>query len=88
MSAANEEYPRRTGSQSVFAKIASQGPQTFSAPPPKEAFEVWWGNEFGNRMRGSKYVARRAWYAALREMGCFEDTANAQVELQEGSVAE
>ena len=56
-------------SQSVFAEIASKGPQTFSAPPPKEACEVWWGNN-GNRMRGSKYVARRAWYAALREMGC------------------
>ena len=67
-----------TGSQqSVLAYIVSKGQHTFSAPPPKERFEEWWTQEFGNRMKGSKYIGRKAWYAALREMGCNEDVANA-----------
>lgn len=56
----------------VLFEIVNKGPHEFSAPPPTEAFEVWWGKEFGAKMRGSKYVARRAWYAALREIGCDE----------------
>ena len=55
-----------------FQETSSKGQQMFSAPPPKEAFEVWWRKEFGGRMKGSKHIGRRAWYAALREMGCNE----------------
>ena len=45
---------------SVFAKIASRGPQIFSAPPPEEAFEVWWRKEFGTRMKESKSIAKKS----------------------------
>lgn len=69
--------PAPAGSQSFFAEIASKGPQTFSAPEPEEAFETWWRKEFGGRMKGSKYIGKRAWYAAMREMGVTNDgTAN------------
>jgi hypothetical protein len=59
--------------QALFSSIAQKGQHAFTASPPKEAFDVWWSKEFGTRMRGSKYIARRAWYAALREMGCNDD---------------
>jgi len=57
----------------TLAEIVSKGPHVFSAPPPKEAFEVWWAKEERLALGyGRKYLARQAWYAALREMGMIQ----------------
>jgi hypothetical protein len=31
------------------------------------AFEAWWKKEFGDHMKGSKYIGRRTWLAASEE---------------------
>lgn len=34
---------------------------------PLESFEKWWAKEMGECMRGSKYLARKAWLAAWNQ---------------------
>lgn len=36
-------------------------------PPAENAFDVWWSAEFGERMKGSKYIGKRAWLAAVAQ---------------------
>jgi len=36
-----------------------------SKPGERERFEEWWQREMRDRMPGSKYLARKAWLAAL-----------------------
>lgn len=56
--------------QISLADIAQKDPGLFQAPEPVEAFEAWWGS---SGLKNGKSSARKAWYAALKEMGCFDE---------------
>jgi hypothetical protein len=47
-----------------------KGPQEFSIPEPEEAFETWWRKTYNLDSKTKKAIAKNAWYAALKELGC------------------
>jgi len=53
-----------------LSDIAAKGNCTFSMPEPEEAFETWWQKNYGKSKPKAKAIAKQAWYAALKEMGC------------------
>ena len=57
--------------RTFLRKAVEGGNRLFRAPPPEEAFEVWWRNEFGKSGLKHKPYARKAWYAAMTEMNVF-----------------
>ena len=49
----------------LFAKGSSVNVACVEVDPSLD-FDQWWDREYGIRMKGSKYLARKAWSAAIR----------------------
>ena len=66
----SKELEKMDEQRKWLSDIAAKGNQTFSIPEPEEAFETWWRKTYNLDSKTKKAIAKHAWYAALREMGC------------------